>query len=80
MKKTRLLQYTREVNRVPLEYRRGEADPVPIITSIDEHIVQISLSSVSHVDCLTDKWKTLTVRYNIGDDVYPGLRHPPAEC
>ena len=74
-KKTRLLQYT----------RTPYANAVPIITSIGEHTVLISLSSVDTLDCARNKWradksKALVVRYNIGGVVYPGLDAQPPEC
>ena len=74
-KKTRLLQYT----------RTPYANPVPIITSIGEDAVLISLSSVDTLDCARPKWKadkskTLVVKYKIGDAVYPGLGAQPPEC
>jgi len=43
-KKTRLFQYHRGTN------------PVPIITSIDERTVQISLANASSISCRSDKW------------------------
>jgi hypothetical protein len=72
-KKTRLLQYDRG------RYTTN-ANPVPIITSIGEHAVQISLSSVGPIDCCRDRWKTLTVRYDIGVVVDPDPTAQMPEC
>ena len=65
---TRLFQYTRGAN------------PVPIITSVDEHTVQISLSNVGSIDCRKDKWGALTIKYDIGAVEYPGVHAQPPEC
>lgn len=67
-KRTRLLQYTRG------------ADPVPIITSIGDHTAKISLSSVGSIDCRKDKWGALTIKYDIGAVEYPGVHAQPPEC
>jgi hypothetical protein len=66
--KTRLFQYTRGAN------------PVPIITSIDEHTVQISLSSVGAIACRRDRWGPLTIKYDIGAVEYPSVHAQPPEC
>jgi hypothetical protein len=67
-KRTRLFQY----------HRVG--DEVPIIASIAEHTVQISLSKASSISCRRDKWGALTIKYDIGTVEYPGLHDPPPEC
>lgn len=67
-KRTRLFQYTRGAN------------PVPIITSVDEHTVQISLSNVGSIDCRKDKWGALTIKYDIGAIKYPSVHAQPPEC
>jgi hypothetical protein len=67
-KRTRLFQYTRGAN------------PVPIITSVDEHTVQISLSNVGSIDCRKDNWGALTIKYDIGAIKYPSVHAQPPEC
>jgi hypothetical protein len=67
-KRTRLFQYTRGAN------------PVPVITSIDEHTIQISLSSAGSIDCRKEKWGRLRIKYDIGAVEYPGLHAQPPEC
>ena len=54
--------------------------PYPVITSIDEHTIQISVSRVSSIVCRRDKWETLTVKYDIGGVTYPDSRAQPDEC
>jgi hypothetical protein len=67
-KKTRLFQYHRGTN------------PVPIITSIDEHTVQISLSNAGSISCRREKWGALTIKYDIGAVKYPSVHAHPPEC
>jgi len=50
----------------------GSSDALPVVTSIDEHTVQISVKHVASIVCRTGKWGTLAVRYNIGLVVDPG--------
>lgn len=67
-KRTRIFQYSRYI------------DPVPTITSIDEHTVQISISRVSTIDCRRDKWGALRIKYDIGGVQYPSVQAQPPEC
>jgi hypothetical protein len=55
-------------------------EPYPTITSIGEHAVQISVSSVSSLFCRRDKWDDLTVKYDIGAVEYPSVQAQPPEC
>ena len=50
----------------------SSSDALPVVTSVDEHTVQISVKHVASIVCRTDKWGTLAVRYNIGLVVDPG--------
>lgn len=50
----------------------GSSDALPVVTSVDEHTVQISVKHVASIVCRTDKWGTLAVRYNVGVVVDPG--------
>ena len=68
-KKTLLLKYT------PIY-----VGPYPTITSIGEHVIQISVSRVSSIFCRRDKWDALTVKYDIGSVEYPGVQSQPPEC
>jgi hypothetical protein len=68
-KKTLLLKY------VPVY-----VGPYPTITSVGEHTVQISVSSVSSIFCRKDKWGTLTVKYDIGPVEYPSVHAQDPEC
>ena len=54
--------------------------PYPIITSIGEHAIQISVLRVSSIFCRKEKWETLTVKYDIGVIEYPGKSGEPDEC
>ena len=54
--------------------------PHPIITSIGEHAIQISVLRVSSIFCRKEKWETLTVKYDIGVIEYPGKSGEPDEC
>ena len=54
--------------------------PYPTITWVDEHTVQISVSSVSSIFCRKDKWGTLTVKYDIGPVEYPSVHAQDPEC
>ena len=68
-KKTLLLKYT------PIY-----VGPYPTITSIGEHVIQISVSRVSSMFCRRDKWNAMTVKYDIGVIDYPGRSGEPDEC
>jgi hypothetical protein len=50
----------------------ASSDAWPVVTSVDEHTVQISVKHVASIVCRSDKWGTLAVRYNIGLVVDPG--------
>jgi hypothetical protein len=50
----------------------GSSDALPVVTSVDEHTVQISVKHVASIVCRTDKWGTLAVRYNVGLVFDPG--------
>ncbi|HTG20864.1 MAG TPA: hypothetical protein VK681_12530 [Reyranella sp.] len=49
-------------------------DTTPTIALLDDHTIQISLWRVPFILCRKDKWKTLTVKYDIGvvDDPFDG--------
>jgi hypothetical protein len=65
--KTRLFQYVRGAN------------PVPVITLVGKNTVQISLSSMEVEHCRRDRWGPLRIKYGIGFVEYPGY-FQPAEC
>jgi hypothetical protein len=65
--KTRLFQYVRGAN------------PVPVITLVGKNTVQISLSSMEVEHCRRDRWGPLRIKYDIGFVEYPGY-FQPAEC
>jgi hypothetical protein len=65
--KTRLFQYVRDAN------------PVPVITLVGKNTVQISLSSMEVEHCRRDRWGPLRIKYDIGFVEYPGY-FQPAEC
>jgi hypothetical protein len=67
-KRTRLFQYGPGSN------------PVPTITSLDDHTVRISLSDVGNIDCRYEKWGRLIIKYEIGSIKYPSLHDPPLPC
>jgi hypothetical protein len=66
--KTRLFQYTRGAN------------PVPVITLLGKDTVQISLSSVGAIACRRDRWGPLTIKYDIGAVEYPSVQAQLPEC
>jgi hypothetical protein len=68
-KKTLLFKY------VPPGY-----DAIPSIAAVDEHTVQISIWRVPQILCRSEKWQTLTVKYDIGVVEYPGVHAQPPEC
>jgi hypothetical protein len=45
---------------------------LPVVTSVGEHTVQISVKHVASIVCRTDKWGTLAIRYNVGLVFDPG--------
>jgi hypothetical protein len=47
---------------------------VPMITSLDEHTVQIALGDVDQVFCREDKWQDLTIQYDVRSVRHPGHR------
>jgi hypothetical protein len=55
-------------------------DAVPTITSLDEHTVRISIRRVPTIFCRSEKWQTLTVKYDIGVVDYPARSGEPDEC
>jgi hypothetical protein len=54
--------------------------PVPTITSMGGHVVQISVSHVSSLSCRRDRWGDLTVKYDIGAIEYPSAQAQLPEC
>jgi hypothetical protein len=54
------------------KYGPAGTDPVAVITSVDEHTVQISVKRISDVVFQKDSWEGLSVNYNIGFIDYPG--------
>jgi len=66
--------------KTPLFTYAADAHPVPAITSIDEHTVQMSIRKVRVIYCRRNKWEDLTIKYDIGFIEYPDNRGPPDEC
>lgn len=66
--------------KAPLFTYTGDAHPVPAITSIDEHTVQMSIRKVRVIHCRRNKWEDLTIKYDIRFIEYPDNRGPPDEC
>jgi hypothetical protein len=54
-----------------LKYGPAGVDPLPVITSVDQHTVQISVSRISDLLFHLDNWEGLSVNYNIGVVDYP---------
>jgi hypothetical protein len=55
-----------------LKYGPAGVDPLPHITSVDQHTVQISISRVSDLLFRRDSLNGLSVNYDIGVVDYPG--------
>lgn len=65
-KRVRLFQYSRDIPTY-----NPNADPLPVITEIDEHTIQILLARAGTLDCGRVYWRGLTIRYDIGPVRYP---------
>lgn len=57
----------------------GSRDAEPVVTSIDDRTVRISVKHVAMIICLTRRWETLAVEYDIGR-VVRSYVNPPGEC
>ncbi len=57
----------------------GSRDAEPVVTSIDDRTVRISVKHVAMIICLTRRWETLAVEYDIGR-VARNYVNPPGEC
>ena len=53
------------------KYGPASAEPMPVITSVGQHAVEISVSRISDLIFRRDDWEGLTVNYNIGIIDYP---------
>jgi|ERR1051326_303035 hypothetical protein len=53
------------------KYGPAGVDPLPIITSVDQHTIQISVPRISDVIFRRDNWEGLSVIYSIGIIDYP---------
>ncbi len=60
-------------NRKALLFKYGPAgqNPFPVIRSIDQHTVQISVPRLSDVIFQSERWDDLSVIYDIGNIDYP---------
>ena len=67
-KRTRIFQYVRDT------------ESGPTIVPIDEHTVRVSLPRAIEIDCQTQKWGRLTIKYDIGPVRYPSLNPRVPEC
>ncbi|MPZ32394.1 MAG: hypothetical protein GEV13_15580 [Rhodospirillales bacterium] len=54
-------------------------DTEPVVTSVDDRTVRISVKHVAMIICRTGRWETLAVEYDIGRVVHTYV-NPPGEC
>src|SRR5215213_11436523 len=54
-------------------------DTEPVVTSVDDRAVRISVKHVAMIICRTGRWETLAVEYDIGRVVHTYV-NPPGEC
>src|SRR5260221_2920826 len=52
-------------------YGPAGVDPMPVITALDQHTVQISVPRISDLIFRRDNWEGLTIHYSIGVIDYP---------
>jgi hypothetical protein len=57
----------------------GSRDAEPVVTSIDDRTIRISVKHVAMIICRTGRWETSTVEYDIGRVVYTYV-DPPGAC
>lgn len=57
----------------------GSRDGEPVVTSIDDRTIRISVKHIEKVICRAARWETLAVEYDIGRAFYTYL-NPPGEC
>jgi hypothetical protein len=60
---------TREV--LLFKYDPGGVEPIPVITSVGQHAVEISVRSISSVFFRRNYWDGLSVHYDIGSIDFP---------
>jgi hypothetical protein len=53
------------------KYGPAGVNPMPVITSVDPHTVQISVPRISDLILRRDSWEGLSINYNIGIIDYP---------
>jgi hypothetical protein len=58
----------------------GSRDAEPIITSIDDRTIRVSVKHVAMIICRSRRWEALAVEYDIGRVVDPDEGKPPDEC
>lgn len=57
----------------------GSRDAEPVVTTVDDRTVRISVKHVATIICRTGRWETLAVEYDIGR-VANTYVDPPGEC
>jgi len=53
------------------KYGPAGVDPMPVITSVDRHAIEISVLRISDIVFRRDNWGDLSVKYKIGVVDYP---------
>jgi hypothetical protein len=51
----------------------------PVVTSVDDRTVRISVKHIAMIICRTKRWETLAVEYDVGRVVHTYV-NPPGEC
>jgi hypothetical protein len=59
----------------------GSRDAEPIVTSVDDRTIRISVKHVAMIICHSKRWEALAIEYDIGRVVdEPDDGKPPGEC
>jgi hypothetical protein len=58
----------------------GSRDAEPVVTSLDDHTIRISVKHIAAIICSSRRWETLAIEYDIGRVVDTDDGKPPGEC
>ena len=58
----------------------GSRDAEPTVTSVDDRTIRISVKHIATIICLSRRWETLAIEYDIGRVVDTDDGKPPGEC
>jgi hypothetical protein len=57
----------------------GSRDAEPVVTTVDDRTIRISVKHIAMIICRSKHWEGLTIEYDIGR-VVDNYVDPPGEC